>query len=90
VGGAAPRFRGHRSDAHDVRRDRYARRRPEETALYELVEEHWPEFRDRAEEAGGLPKFIIDEFEEYLRCGRLYALAVVMRAGARDRYQAAA
>ena len=60
-------------DADSVARsDNYARRRPEETALYELVAEHWPAFRERAEEAGsGLPKFVVDEFEKYLICGRL-------------------
>jgi len=53
--------------------DDYARRRPEDTVLYQVVAEHWPAFRERAEEAGGLPKFIIDEFEAYLECGRLDA-----------------
>jgi len=53
------------------RRDNYDRRRPEETLLYQVVEQHWPAFRDRAEQAGGLPKFVVDEFEAYLRCGIL-------------------
>jgi hypothetical protein len=35
------------------------------------VPEHWPGFRERAEQLGGLPKFVVDEFEEYLRCGLL-------------------
>ena len=51
------------------RRDGYERRRPEETLLYQLVEEHWPAFLERAEAAGGLPDFVVDEFEAYLRCG---------------------
>jgi hypothetical protein len=55
------------------RRDGYARRRPEETALYQCVAEHWPEFRERMEEHGGLPRFIEEEFEAFLRCGRLEA-----------------
>ena len=55
------------------RRDSYARRRPEETALYQCVAEHWPEFRERMEEQGGLPKFVEQEFEAYLGCGRLEA-----------------
>ncbi len=50
-------------------RDDYQRRRPEETLLYRLVEEHWPAFLERAEEAGGLPDFVVDEFDAYLRCG---------------------
>jgi hypothetical protein len=45
------------------RPDSYERRRPEETLLYQLVEQHWPSFREQAEQAGGLPKFVIDEFE---------------------------
>ena len=51
------------------RRDGYARRRPEATALYQTVAEHWPAFRERMEEAGGLPKFVVNEFEEFLKCG---------------------
>ena len=53
--------------------DAYARRRPEDAVLYQVVAEHWPAFRERAEEAGGLPKFVIDEFDAYLDCGRLGA-----------------
>lgn len=53
------------------RSDGYERRRPEETLLYQLVDQYWPSFRERAEQAGGLPKFVIDEFEAYLRCGIL-------------------
>ena len=53
------------------RADGYARRRPEETLLHALVREHWPRFLERAEEAGGLPRFVVREFEEYLRCGLL-------------------
>ena len=53
------------------RHDEYARRRPEETALYQCVAEHWPEFRERMEEQGGLPGFVQDEFTAYLGCGRL-------------------
>lgn len=39
--------------------------------LYQTVAEHWPAFVERAEEHGGLPRFVVKEFEEYLRCGRL-------------------
>lgn len=39
--------------------------------LYQTVAEHWPAFLERAEEHGGLPRFVVKEFEEYLRCGRL-------------------
>jgi hypothetical protein len=57
--------------ARSCRTDGYERRRPEETLLYQLVEEHWPRFLERAEAQGGLPRFVVREFEEYLRCGRL-------------------
>ena len=51
--------------------DGYERRRPDETLLYQLIEEHWPTFLERAEQSGGLPDFIVEEFEAYLRCGLL-------------------
>jgi hypothetical protein len=54
-----------------ARADGYERRRPEETQLFQLVHEHWPVFRERAEEHGGLPGFVVRDFEEYLRCGVL-------------------
>jgi len=54
-----------------ARRDGYERRRPETTDLYKVVAEHWPAFRDRADEQGGLPRFVEKEFEEYLSCGIL-------------------
>ena len=54
-----------------TRADGYERRQPEQTLLYRLVEQFWPQFRERAEQAGGLPKFVVDEFEAYLRCGIL-------------------
>ncbi len=49
----------------------FRRHEPEHTALYQVVEAHWDAFLERAEEVGGLPKFVVREFEEYLRCGRL-------------------
>jgi hypothetical protein len=55
------------------RQDDYARRRPEDTPLYQCIAEHWPEFRERLEEHGGLPKFVREEFDAYLACGRLEA-----------------
>jgi hypothetical protein len=47
------------------------RHRPEETALYRVLEQHWPEFRARADEAGGLPRFVTREIHDYLGCGIL-------------------
>jgi hypothetical protein len=47
----------------------YAARRPEQTVLHRVLREHWPAFLERAGEAGGLPKFVTEEVEGYLRCG---------------------
>jgi hypothetical protein len=50
----------------------YARHRPESTLLYQLVEQHYPAFRDLRSEAGRpLPDYVKVEFEAYLQCGRL-------------------
>ena len=54
-----------------ARSDGYERRRPEETVLYLVVREHWPRFLERAEDAGRMPRFVVRELEEYLRCGLL-------------------
>jgi hypothetical protein len=40
-----------------ARRAVYARRKPEETVLYKVIEAHFPAVRKRAEEHGGLPEF---------------------------------
>ena len=47
------------------------RHRPEETALHQVLSEHFAEFVEQAEEAGGLPEFVLREVREYLRCGLL-------------------
>jgi hypothetical protein len=57
--------------ARSARTDGYARHRPEETLLYRVVSAHWPAFHARAEERGGLPKFVVREVEGYLGCGLL-------------------
>ena len=50
----------------------YAQHRPESTLLYQLVEQHYPEFRElRAREGRPLPACVQEEFEAYLKCGRL-------------------
>jgi len=50
----------------------YVRHRPEETLLYQLVEQHHPAFCAARETAGcSLPKHVQQEFEAYLKCGRL-------------------
>lgn len=63
------------------RADGYARRRPEDTVLHRILRAHWPAFLERAEEAGGLPKFVVREFEEYLDCGLLERGLVHLRCG---------
>ena len=57
--------------AASTRADGYERRRPEDTLLHRVVTEHWPDFLERAEQAGGLPGFVTREFEAYLECGLL-------------------
>jgi hypothetical protein len=56
--------------AWTARADGYARREPQAALLCPVVREHWPVFLERAEEQGGLPRFVVRDFEEYLRCGR--------------------
>lgn len=50
----------------------YARHRSENTLLYQLVEQHYPAFREMRAMAGrSLPDYIEGEFDAYLKCGRL-------------------
>ncbi len=45
---------------------------PEQTLLYQIVEQHYPEFRDvMAAQGKSLPIHVQQEFSEYLKCGRL-------------------
>jgi hypothetical protein len=51
---------------------RYKRRQPEKSLLYQVVQDNiGPFIRARAREGKDLPRYVIKEFEEYLRCGRL-------------------
>ena len=51
---------------------RYRRRRPEQTLLYQLVEQYYPVFAERLRREGRcLPVFVHREFDDYLKCGRL-------------------
>jgi hypothetical protein len=46
--------------------------RSQTTLLYRLVAEHHPKFRDRrVAEERPLPRYVEEEFEAYLKCGRL-------------------
>ena len=50
----------------------YVRHRPETTLLYQLVHEYWPEFQaELANQDKYLPAYVTQEFEAYLKCGRL-------------------
>jgi ribosomal protein S27E len=50
----------------------YCRHRPEATLLYQLLAQHYPAFRALRSEAGRpLPHYIEQEFDAYLKCGRL-------------------
>jgi hypothetical protein len=49
----------------------YERHRPEDSVLYQTLQAHWGSFVERADEQGGLPKFIVREFEAFLDCGIL-------------------
>ena len=51
----------------------YERRRPEDTTLYQLVQEHLDTFLAQVEARTGaaLPGFVKDEFDAFLECGIL-------------------
>jgi len=50
----------------------YYRHQPEQTELYSVIAKHYPRFVDEIERSGGyLPKFVRQEFEDYLKCGLL-------------------
>jgi hypothetical protein len=53
----------------------YARRQPEDTVLYGVVQDHVAALldivRDHSEHGFGYPRFVVREFEEFLACGLL-------------------
>jgi len=51
---------------------RYRRHQPALTALYPIVEQYLPTLEDTVQRSGAsLPGFVVSEFQDYLRCGRL-------------------
>ncbi len=51
---------------------RYRRHQPENTSLYPIVEQHLPTLRNELQhQETSLPGFVLSEFQDYLRCGRL-------------------
>jgi hypothetical protein len=50
----------------------YQRHRPEQTLLYQIIERHYPEFRDvMAMQGKSLPLHVQQEFDDYLISARL-------------------
>ena len=50
----------------------YKRHQPEQTLLYQLVQEYYPVFKSSLEDQGqSLPRYVQREFEDFLQCGRL-------------------
>jgi ribosomal protein S27E len=50
----------------------YQRHQPENTSLYPIVEQHLPTLRNELQHhETSLPRFVLSEFQDYLRCGRL-------------------
>lgn len=50
----------------------YQRHRPEQTLLHQLIEQHYPQLlATLAEQEQPLPKYVREEFETYMKCGRL-------------------
>ena len=70
----------------------YARHRPEQTLLYQLVQEYYPAFVSHLAAQGTvLPDYVQREFAAYLNCGRLElrTLPIVITCSAdRDQSQA--
>ncbi len=59
-------------DAGAARAGEYVRHRPEQTLLYQLVEQYYPAFVEHlAARERSLPAHVQREFEDYLKCGRL-------------------
>ena len=51
---------------------RYQRHQPEQTLLYRIIEQHYPVFTAHlAEQGTELPSYVRQEFDDYLKCGRL-------------------
>ena len=68
----APLLAGKDASAGAARTGEYARHRPEQTLLYQLIEAHYPAFIEHlAARERTLPRHVQLEFEDYLKCGRL-------------------
>ena len=69
----------------------YKRRQPENTVLYQAVEDHLDSFvLARAQEGRDLPSYVIKEFNEYKKCGRLeHGLIIVSCSDCQAHYPVA-
>jgi len=60
----------------------YTQHRPDATLLYRLVERHYPQFREwRSSEGRSPPAHVQEEFDAYLKCGRLEEGFLRVRCG---------
>jgi hypothetical protein len=67
-----PLLAGKDAIAGAARAGEYARHRPEQTLLYQLVEQYYPAFVEHlSARERTLPVHVQREFEAYLKCGRL-------------------
>ena len=64
-------FSADRSANSGVDASPYVRLRPEHTLLYQFVEEYYPAFKGIDAAGTALLGKVEQEFEEYLKCGRL-------------------
>ena len=61
-----------REASRGERAPRCERHRPEQTLLNQLIEKYYPAFEAQwAAEGRVLPCYVRQEFDEYLKCGRL-------------------
>lgn len=50
----------------------YERHKPEKTLLYQIIQQHYPDFRSELEaQDRPLPRYVQDEFDAFLECGCL-------------------
>ena len=67
-----PLLAGKDARAEVTRAGEYVRHRPEQTLLYQLVEQYYAPFVEHlATRERALPAHVQREFEDYLKCGRL-------------------
>jgi hypothetical protein len=59
---------------------KYERRKPEQTLLYQTIAGHWETSKaEREMEGRSMPKYLVGEFEGFLRCSIVNATSEVIR-----------